>query len=169
MVRGKDMMASTMNMRKYFFVMVMLVVNDETISCEENCTDDYVLSRQQIMNIGGLYTYAAPRRLCVGERCNYAPQYLAVWGLVYGGEELPKTTKCTLCLLLEHLHSQEQVILFILVTLSAPWPLGPSRRPPGPETLKTPLLTSWDPKGVPLTPETENLFGWIQWESCSLV
>ena len=26
MVRGKDMMASTMNMRKSFFVMVMLVV-----------------------------------------------------------------------------------------------------------------------------------------------
>ena len=100
--------------------MVMLVVNDETISCGKNCTNDYVLSRQQIMNIGGLYTYAAPRRLCVGERCNYAPQYLAVWGLVYGGDELPKTTKCTLCLLLEHLHSQEQVILLILVTLSAP-------------------------------------------------
>ena len=97
----------------------MLVVDDETISCEENCTDDYVLSRQQIMNIGGLYTYAAPRRLCVGERCNYAPQYLAVWRSVWG-DELPKTTKCTLCLLLEHLHSHEQVTLFILVTLSAP-------------------------------------------------
>ena len=80
--------------------MVMLVVNDETISCEENCTNDYVLSRQQIMNIGGLYTYAAPRRLCVGERCNYAPQYLAVWGLVYGGDEFRKLQNvlCVYCL-----------------------------------------------------------------------
>ena len=99
--------------------MVMLVVNDETISCEENCTNDYVLSRQQIMNIGGLYTYAAPRRLCVGERCNYAPQYQAVWDSVWE-DEFPKITTCTLCLLLEHLHSQEQVTLFIKVTLSAP-------------------------------------------------
>ena len=75
----------------------MLVVNDETISCEENCTDDYVLSRQQIMNIGGLYTYAAPRRLCVGERCNYAPQYLAVWGLVYGGGMKSRKLQNVLC------------------------------------------------------------------------
>lgn len=98
-------------------------------------------------------------QLCASISCSLGP---GVWG-----DELPKTTKCTLCLLLEHLHSQEQVILFILVTLCAPWPLGPSRRPPGPETLKTPLLISWDPKGVPLTPEMENLFGWVQWESCS--
>ena len=78
----------------------MLVVNDETISCEENCTDDDVLSRQQIMNSGGLYTYAAPRRLCVGERCNYAPQYLAVWGLVYGGMNSRKLQNvlCVCCL-----------------------------------------------------------------------
>ena len=99
-------------------------------------------------------------QLCASISCSLGP---GVWG-----GWIPKTTKCTLCLLLEHLHSQEQVTLFIKVTLSAPWPLGSSRRPPGPpETLKTPLLSPWDPEDVPLALETKTLFGRVQWESCS--
>ena len=96
MVRGKDVMASVMNMRMPMMMrmamiammtmmmtaivvimllmmtmMKMMVVNG--YDNEEDCKDDYVETEQQIMNVGGLCIYAAsgcPCRVTVCA-CNY--------------------------------------------------------------------------------------------------
>ena len=71
MVRGKDMMASVMNMMMLMMMMTtMMVVKMMMMTTmtmivvssydnEEGCKDDYVETEQQIMNVGGLCIYAA--------------------------------------------------------------------------------------------------------------
>ena len=66
MVRGKDMMASVMNMRTPMMMKIMKMITTvmkmimvDSYDNEEDCKDDYVETEQQIMNVGGLCIYAA--------------------------------------------------------------------------------------------------------------
>ena len=89
MVRGKDMMASVMNMRMTMMVVktmmmtmkMMMVVYGYSYDNEEDCKDDYVETEQQIMNVGGLCIYAASRHHSVCA-CNYAHIYVLQLSIV---------------------------------------------------------------------------------------